>query len=266
MSTSPATSSRPRAHDDRRAEEDPSGRTGANGERPARADMPPLPVAIAAAAGGLLAFGCALAAYLLDGRVAPLDPELLRLARDVARDLPPGLAGTLTDLGALPSAVAVALVGAIVLIVRGHARAALTLALGLLALVLAVQLAKAGVGRVRPPGHDPSLQAGSFPSGHSAHSTTWVATAVAVTSATRAAGRRVLAALLVLAGALVAITVGATRMLLNAHYLSDVVGGWGLGIGVFGLVAAATVGVGRMRHTRGAADRRESEPVAAQDA
>jgi undecaprenyl-diphosphatase len=54
-------------------------------------------------------------------------------------------------------------------------------------------------------------------------------------------------AALVLAGIGVAGVVGLTRIYLGAHYWSDVAGGWGLGLGVFGTLGAVAVLVAHIR-------------------
>ena len=43
--------------------------------------------------------------------------------------------------------------------------------------------------------------------------------------------------------------VGMSRIYLRAHYWSDVVGGWGLGFGIFGLCAAVALVVVHLRNT-----------------
>jgi undecaprenyl-diphosphatase len=56
-------------------------------------------------------------------------------------------------------------------------------------------------------------------------------------------------ALLVLGTLIVSATVGLSRLYLRAHYWSDVVGGWGLGFGIFGLCAVVALVVLYMRET-----------------
>jgi undecaprenyl-diphosphatase len=46
---------------------------------------------------------------------------------------------------------------------------------------------------------------------------------------------------LLLAGVAVTVAVGLSRIYLRVHYWSDVAGGWGLGFGVFGALAAVAL-------------------------
>jgi membrane-associated phospholipid phosphatase len=117
---------------------------------------------------------------------------------------------------------------------------------GSVLIYVGVQLAKAGVDRPRPPRPLASKVSGSsYPSGHAAYSTAWVAAGAALT--------RVLPGLasrtgLIIVGLLVAGAVGVSRIYLRVHYWSDVVGGWGLGFGVFGTCATVALIVAFFRH------------------
>ncbi len=55
-----------------------------------------------------------------------------------------------------------------------------------------------------------------------------------------------------------AAAIGLSRIYLRAHLWSDVAGGWGLGIGVFGLLTAIALVVEYMRHN----GQRAQEPAA----
>jgi len=134
-----------------------------------------------------------------------------------------------------------------VLLVRWrHYIAAFVLAAGLVLTSIAVHVAKAAVDRPRPS--DPLVHTSlpSFPSGHAANAIAWVALAVALSRAVPRLAER--AALLVGAIA-VAVAVGATRVELRAHYLTDVLAGWSLGAAVFALCGIAGLIVARVRHT-----------------
>jgi undecaprenyl-diphosphatase len=91
----------------------------------------------------------------------------------------------------------------------------------------------------------------AFPSGHAAYATAWIAASLVFT---RRLGLVTSAALVTGAIALAA-AIGLSRIYLRVHYWSDVAGGWGLGIGIFGLLAAIAMLVQYMRHNG-----RESAP------
>jgi membrane-associated phospholipid phosphatase len=84
----------------------------------------------------------------------------------------------------------------------------------------------------------------SFPSGHAAYATAWIAAAVVFT---RRLGL-VSGAALVTGAIVLAAAVGLTRIYLRVHYWSDVAGGWGLGVGIFATLAALAMLVQHMRH------------------
>jgi membrane-associated phospholipid phosphatase len=85
------------------------------------------------------------------------------------------------------------------------------------------------VGRVRPDfvNGGARLESLSFPSGHSSGSATLVTVILVLTwPLLSGTGRRVYLVL----GVALAVLVGLTRMWLGLHFLSDVVGGWALGV------------------------------------
>jgi undecaprenyl-diphosphatase len=94
-------------------------------------------------------------------------------------------------------------------------------------------------GRVRPPfeGGGARYESLSYPSGHSSGIATLVAVALVLAwpYLTRPALRRLWLA----AGVVLVLLVGLTRMWLGVHYLSDVIGGWALGLSWTLLTAAA---------------------------
>jgi len=55
-------------------------------------------------------------------------------------------------------------------------------------------------------------------------------------------------ALPISAAAVLAVAIGFTRIYLHVHLWSDVAAGWGLGVGVFGLLAAVGMIVDYIRH------------------
>ena len=153
----------------------------------------------------------------------PFDVGSLEIARDLHTDFGVEVAKVVTVLGSLPGAIALLIAAAVVL--AAHRRLILGLVLlGGLALIYAgVHLAKAGVDRPRPAGGLIDTAHSSFPSGHAAYATSWVAAAV-----------------------------GLSRIYLRVHYWSDVAGGWGLGFAVFGALAAGVLVVTHIRQNEAA--------------
>jgi membrane-associated phospholipid phosphatase len=85
------------------------------------------------------------------------------------------------------------------------------------------------VGRIRPPFADGGARYDSlsFPSGHASGIATLVTVALVLFWPLLSAGARRWA---VLAGVVLVVVVGLSRVWLGVHYLSDVVGGWSIGI------------------------------------
>ncbi len=59
---------------------------------------------------------------------------------------------------------------------------------------------------------------------------------------------RVVGAALVTGAVMLAAAVCLSRIYLHAHLWSDVAAGWGLGVGIYGLLAVTTMIVEHMRH------------------
>jgi undecaprenyl-diphosphatase len=137
------------------------------------------------------------------------------------------------------------LVAAVVWLLRGPQRAgAAALGLGGVCTFALVHLLKAGIDRPRPTAALVHTTLASFPSGHAAYSVGYVA--IAFVLATQIRRRRALA--LGSLAALLALIVGFTRVYLRAHYVTDVLAGWALGVACFAGTAAAAITVARMRH------------------
>jgi undecaprenyl-diphosphatase len=149
-------------------------------------------------------------------------------------------------LGSLPAVAALVLAAAGWLLRRGHRIEAVVLVAGQVLVFAAVHVAKAAYGRPRPSGALVGTTGLSYPSGHAAYSIAWIAVAVALARGVPRLGGR--AAVLVAAIA-VAVVIGLTRVELRAHYLTDVLGGWGLGAAIYALCGVVGLLVGHMRHT-----------------
>jgi membrane-associated phospholipid phosphatase len=110
--------------------------------------------------------------------------------------------------------------------------------------VLASPLAKALVDRPRPPDALVHAAGQSFPSGHAVHAVAYVAMAVALARLLPQPSRR---AALVAAAVVIAVLVGLTRIYLRAHWLTDVLAGWGLSAAIFALCGIVALVVSHLR-------------------
>ena len=178
--------------------------------------------------------------------LTPADSSLLKLADHTRLSALVGVVKVYTSLGALWMVSAFVIVSVVMLAMRRKPTELAGLLIGFLILIVAVNATKAGVDRPRPPGELIQTSGAGYPSGHAAYSTAYVAMAVIASRVLPGFGRR---AALVLGTVLVSAGVGLSRLYLRAHYWSDVVGGWGLGFGIFGVCAVVALIVVYMRNT-----------------
>jgi len=126
-----------------------------------------------------------------------------------------------------PTGVRVLGAGVIVIaVLRRNLRAALFLVATMWLSGYVTELAKAIAGRPRPPGALVDAGLSSFPSGHALDVMAAVLALLTVSAGLFAGRLRTVATVL---GALIVISVGVGRVLLNVHYPSDVLAGWALG-------------------------------------
>jgi membrane protein DedA with SNARE-associated domain/membrane-associated phospholipid phosphatase len=102
------------------------------------------------------------------------------------------------------------------------------------------------IDRPRPPEPLVGSSGSSFPSGHAAHSVIYVWAATTIVVRLRPGMAR--ATLVVVAGIVLTVLVGLSRVYLNVHYLSDVSAGWALGAAAFSICAAIGLVVSQLRH------------------
>jgi undecaprenyl-diphosphatase len=178
------------------------------------------------------------------GMVFPLDNAAFDLADRTRTDVLVNVAKALTTAGSLPFVLTFVVIGSIALIVRRRPLELFALAGGFGLVVLAVHLAKAAIDRPRPANPLVETVGSSYPSGHAAYATAYVVMAII---ATRVLGGIASRTAVVLGGVIVAAVIGATRVYLRTHYLSDVIGGYGLGLGIFGGCAAIALVVAFVR-------------------
>jgi membrane-associated phospholipid phosphatase len=169
----------------------------------------------------------------------------------------------ITDLGSIEIVVALAVVVGLVDLWRTRNRSTLLfLALILVGMELAQLGVKDLVGRVRPTLDPAAARLGpSFPSGHSATAAVFYAAAALIIGR----GLRRPARHFVIAAAVAtAVAVAGSRVLLDLHWLSDVIGGLALGWAWFAL--CAVVFGGRLLVPTAAADAAAAEVASADDA
>lgn len=152
-----------------------------------------------------------------------------------------------TELGATDTVLPLTAVCAALLLAFRRFGGALALVVSVALTQLVVDVVKETVSRPRPPANEALADASgfSFPSGHSATSAALfgVLTLIAIRHA-RGSCRAAAAA----AGVVLIAGVGASRVLLGAHYPTDVLAGWLTG----GTVAVASVAVARCASRRAA--------------
>ena len=154
------------------------------------------------------------------------------------------VASALGNLGALPVAGGALVVTALVLLWRRHELEGLALLGGLALTFAGVHITKPAFHRPRPL--DPLVDSSGFayPSAPAAYEVCWVAIAIALRHAIPGLATR---AGLLIAGLIVAVAVGLTRIYLRVHWFSDVAGGWGLAAMCFSLAAMTALVIGYLR-------------------
>ena len=182
-----------------------------------------------------------------DGTFAPGDAVVHDWALKIDQATAIDVAKVLTTLGD-PLLVEVSVALAVVaLLSRRMVMEAMVLGSGTLLTLASVQVAKQIVERPRPGSAVVDISSYSFPSGHAAYSMVWVALAiVAVRTVPALRGKW----WLVIAAALVAALVGATRLYLRVHWLSDVLAGIGAATMCFALCSITGLIVSFLRHNQ----------------
>ena len=161
------------------------------------------------------------------------------------------VAKVVTALGSLPVAIALVALAGATLAWRHKVRDALALVFGLALTYAAVHITKDAVDRPRPSRALVDTDGAAYPSAHAAYAVTWVAVAVALSRALPNVASRFA---FVTVAMVIAVVVGLSRIYLRAHYLSDVVGGWGLGAAIFALCGSGALVIGYVRNNARAPD------------
>jgi membrane protein DedA with SNARE-associated domain/membrane-associated phospholipid phosphatase len=220
-----------------------------------------LTTAVAVAGVGIFVYVLYVVVLSDDLGPTPLDTELLDVADMLNSPVGVDIAKAVSALGALPTVATLAAVTGVVLAVRRRIAKLIVLIAGLGLIYAAVHIAKGALDRPRPAGPLVETSFSAYPSAHAAYATVWIAVAVLLT---RRLGLASYATLVTVAIAIAA-AVGLSRIYLRAHYWSDVAGGWGIGVGLFGLLTAIALVVDYIRHNGGERAPEPPTPVARAD-
>jgi undecaprenyl-diphosphatase len=185
---------------------------------------------LAVLAGALLVYAAIATDVVHSGRLSQLDVDV---ATWVAESMPgwaEWLARPFTWLGGFVGITAVVIAAAVWLLSRRARIEAALLVVVALGIQLLVFTGKDGYGRPRPDvGSAIALpSSSSFPSGHAAGGIA-VFGLLGILAAT-VAGTRSARIVAVAAGLALGVLIGASRVVLNVHYVSDVLAGWCLGL------------------------------------
>ena len=203
-----------------------------------------LSTAVAVAGAGIFVFVTYLVELSETLNPTPLDTELLDLSDMLNTQVAVDVAKVVSGLGGLATVGALVGVTAVLLAIRRRVPELIVLLVGMGLIYAAVHIAKAAVDRPRPAAPLIDTASSSFPSGHAAYATAWIAVALVLTRRLGLTGH-----VAVVTGAVaIATAVGLSRIYLRAHYWSDVAAGWGIGVGIFGLLTAIALIVDHIRH------------------
>jgi membrane protein DedA with SNARE-associated domain/membrane-associated phospholipid phosphatase len=199
-----------------------------------------------AAVGTYLFFG--LGALLGPEQLAPVDQDAFDVFDALYTEPVGDVVRVLTHLGSLPVTAALVLATAAWAVSRHRAREGVALVVAHALTFACVHIAKDAEGRLRPDGPHSSTEGLAYPSGHSAYAIAWVACAVVLA---RGGHRWATRFALVTIAVAIAAFVGASRIYLRAHFLSDVVGGFALATAIYALVGVVAIVIGAVRNTGG---------------
>jgi len=188
-------------------------------------------------AGTLLAFGFLTESLWNSRPIIDLDREFAELLHERATPALTHLFEAITALGSSPTLALVALIAVAVLVSRRQLLDAVLVVVALVGVEVIDAAVKAGFERERPVFADPIARraAGfSFPSAHAAASMALYGALAFLLSRDRVSPRTRVGCFV--GAALLVGAIGFSRLYLGAHYLSDVLAGFTLGLGWVTLV------------------------------
>lgn len=212
---------------------------------PGRRD--PWPFVGLAAAGTFIV----LLTLILAAGGLPFDEPVTRIVQGFALPVDGWVAITTLGDGSVLIPVGTAL--ALAALITGRPRLTLVIAVVLLGGTLFTEVTKVAVGRPRPPWeHLVDAPGFSFPSGHSLNGTAaYGLLAVVAWRTTRLP--RLVRGLAVVAGLVLPLAIGLSRVALGVHYPGDVLGGWSAGLAFVAAGAVLIAVLRAMERTRLAA-------------
>jgi undecaprenyl-diphosphatase len=172
------------------------------------------------------------------------DETTLEIARDIEIGMLTTLGKVLGVIGRLWFVVLVTAAVCAYLLSRRRAAEAVALSAGLAITQITTQIIKGAVDRPRPGDGLVGVDGFGYPSGHASIAVTYLAIAVILSRTVPAAWR----VGLVVAGTALGVAIGLSRAYLRVHYLTDVVGGWAVGLAAFSLCGAVALVVEYLRH------------------
>src|SRR4051794_5652556 len=200
---------------------------------------------VAIAGVGLFGF-FGLASMLGTSELASLDRDGFAVLDPLYTEQVGSVVRVFTQLGSLPiTGLAVVLTALWALRERRGTGEGVALIGALAVTWAAVRIAKAATDRPRPAHPHASAEGLAYPSAHSAYAVAFVACATVL-----ARGGHRLATRFAIVGVAIglAAAIALSRVYLRVHYLSDVIGGLGLGAAIFALAGIAALVVGAVRH------------------
>ncbi len=175
----------------------------------------------------------------------PGDNTAIEIAERLQAGWLTGFSKAFTHLGSAAVVGSLAFLSAALLVARRRWAEFGVLVAGAVLIVVGVHELKDAIDRPRPGGGLIGVSGSSFPSAHAAYSTFYVWLAVTIVMRLRPGMAR--GAAVIAAGIALTALVGLSRVYLSVHYLSDVSGGWALGVAAFALCAAVALVITTVR-------------------
>jgi undecaprenyl-diphosphatase len=190
-----------------------------------------------------------LVAYVVvigrDAGPTPGDETAIEIVGHLHSGFLTALSKVVTVLGGAPFTWSLTAVCAALLALRRRWAELGVLIAGMALTSLGVYEIKSAVDRPRPEGGLVDVDGPSFPSWHAALSVLYLWLALTIVLRLRPGMARATA--VILTGLALTIVVGLSRVYLDVHYLSDVSGGWALGVAAFSFSAAVGLVISQVR-------------------